>query len=280
MSRFSVGEAYWNHRTALAALKERIFFFAETVGDPMSLSIFQYAQLLATALEFRPDFILELGRGAGNSTCAFTEAANHLGLGPGSVLSIDLNDEWNRRSVPRLMERLGESWFSSLVAAQQDILAFDFRAALAGASRVLVFWDAHGFDVAECILGAVLPELVAKPHLVLMHDMSDSRYGQPNNMDYGDNGIWKGTDFSGPRLKFGTVDSAVEQSIAVLDFSTRNRFPLHSVDHDLHALEPDRIAELRSVLGDLFNLSAHWCYFDLSEGRMPPTFPVFRPRST
>ena len=71
------------------------------------------------------------------------------------------------------------------------------------------------------------PSLSRKPHLVLIHDTSDNRYGLPHVMDHGDNGIWKGTDFSGPRLKLAIVDSAVEQSIAILDFSTRNRLQLH-----------------------------------------------------
>lgn len=276
MSEFSVKDACWNHRATVAALKDRILFFAETVNDPISLSKFQYAQLLATTLEFRPDFILELGRGAGNSTCVFTEAANQLGPGACKFLSIDLNDEWHRKTAPRLRERLPDTWFAPLVAEQHDILDFDFRAALAGTGRVLVFWDAHGFDVAECVLGAVLPEIAAKPHLVLMHDMSDSRYGPPNNMDYGENGIWKGTDFSGPRLKMGFIDSAVAQSLSVFDFSTRNRLPLHSADHDLHGLDPEQIAELQGLLGELFCLNAHWCYFHLGEARVPPTFPVFR----
>ena len=276
--RFFVKDAYLNQRAIIAELRERILFFAAAANDPTSLSKYQYAQLLAVTLEFRPDFILELGRGAGNSTCVFTEAANRLALGPARFLSIDTNNEWHRHTVPRLQERLEARWFAPLTAVQHDILRFDFQAALVGTTRVLVFWDAHGFDVAECVLGAVLPEIAAKPHLILVHDMSDSRYGNPN-MEYGENGIWKGTDFTGPRLKLGFIDSAVEQAIAIFDFSTRNNLPLHSADHDLHCLKPEQIVELQGLLGELFSLSAHWCYFDLSEGRMPLTFPVFHRRT-
>jgi hypothetical protein len=277
MSSFSVKEACWNQRLAIAALGDRIRFFATAVNDPISLSLYQYAQLLASVLEFRPSFILELGRGAGNSTCLFTEAAHHLSLGPHSVLSIDQNDEWRRGAVPRLKKRLPESWFSALDAVQHDILAFDFKAALDRAERIVVFWDAHGFDVAECVLGAVLPEIAAKPHLVLMHDISDTRYGGPDVMNYGGNGIWKGTDFGGPRLKLGHIDSAVEQAISLIDFATRNGMPVHSADHDLHGFDAAAIAELRELQGDLFSLSAHWCHFALSEARNPLTFPAFRP---
>jgi hypothetical protein len=40
--------------------------------------------------------ILELGRGQGNSTCAFTEATN-LKQGQMRVLSLCLSDNWERQ---------------------------------------------------------------------------------------------------------------------------------------------------------------------------------------
>ena len=42
-----------------------------------------------------------------------------------------------------------------------DILEFDYRKALSDAKRVLIFWDAHGFDIAECVLGEILPIVAA-----------------------------------------------------------------------------------------------------------------------
>ena len=113
-------------------------------------------------------------------------------------------------------------------------------------------WDAHGFNFAECVLGVILLEIANRPHLVMMHDMGDLRYGAPGNRDYGNNGIWMKTDFDGPRLKLGFIDSAVEQAIAIFDFANRNYPPLHTAEHELHigfAQDEIRLSELRELLG-------------------------------
>ena len=68
--------AYWNQRQKLSALRDRFTGMGEAVGELTHLSSFQWAQLAAMALEYQPDLIIELGRGKGNSTCVFTEAAN------------------------------------------------------------------------------------------------------------------------------------------------------------------------------------------------------------
>jgi hypothetical protein len=275
---FSLARAYWNYRHDLAELKERILFFSRAVADPVSLSLNQFAQLTAATLEFRPDLIIELGRGAGNSTCLFTEAAHRLRLARGKVISLDTHQHWEKVTMPRLRLGVEEYWFRPLTALQQDILTFDFHAAVSGAQRVLVFWDAHGFDVAECVLGGLLPEMIDRPHLVMMHDMSDLRYGAPGNLEYGEHGIWKGTCFDGPRLKLGFIDSAVEQSVAIFDFATRNALTIHSADHDLHtafAMDPGKVAELQHLLGPLHSLSGDWMYFSLNEVSGPYRFPKF-----
>src|SRR5580692_530278 len=110
----------------------------------------------------------------------------------------------------------------------------------------------------------------------MMHDMSDLPYGSPGNLDYGNHGIWKKTGFDGPRLKLGFIDSAVEQSIAILDFATRNHLPLHSADHDLHSVfagNEAKASEMRQLIGELHSLSGHWFYFSLNEAPGPFTFP-------
>jgi hypothetical protein len=273
-----LAEAYWKHRHTLAEMKDRILLFSRAANDPISLSLYQFAQLTAASLEFRPDLILELGRGAGNSTCLFTEVANRLGLGAGTVLSFDIHEHWQRYTVPKLRPHVPEKWFAPLSALTQDLLFFDFHKAVTDANRILVFWDAHGFDVAECVLGAILPELADRPHLVMMHDMCDLRYGAAGNLDYGDHGIWKKTDFDGPRLKLGSIDSAVEQAISIFDFSTRNHLPLHSADHDLHSAFGDdqaRLSELKELLGEMHSLNGHWFYFSLTEVPGPYRFPKY-----
>jgi hypothetical protein len=270
--------AYWNQRMALSGARERILELSRAVVRPTDLWPYQFAQLMAVSMEFEPDLILELGRGYGNSTCAFTEASN-LKQGRFRVLSLCKSLSWEEETLPRLQKAVGDAWFTPLQTFRADILDFDYQTALRGASRVLVFWDAHGFDVAECVLGAIMPLLAPIQHLVIMHDLSDTRCGSGQQLQYGDNGLWKGNDWSGTRLKLGIIDSVVEQSVAILDFATRNHLTLDSADHCFRTeLSADQKCEMLNVLGDsLFSLQGHWFYFSLNEHQGPYTFPRFAP---
>src|SRR5262249_35660982 len=122
-------------------------------------------------------------------------------------------------------------WFSRLEAVEADILTYDFKNALAGAQRVLLFWDAHGFEVAEVVLGQIMPELAARAHLVIMHDILDRRYQDVVPSSYEDNELWTGGNCNSRYLQLGLLVSGVEQVISIFDFSTRNGLPLHSCDH-------------------------------------------------
>ena len=62
-------------RSFLLETKDEWLRLAEAVGRPTDLAPFQWGQLAAFALEFKPDLILELGRGVGNSTALFLEVA-------------------------------------------------------------------------------------------------------------------------------------------------------------------------------------------------------------
>lgn len=277
----NVAEALWNQRARLGEGREKILALCQAVGRPGDLWPSQWAQMMALALEFQPDFVLELGRGYGNSTAAFTQAA-HLMPQPCRVLSLCLSDYWSVETVPRLRSVVEPQWFAPLRAECGDILGYNFEAALTGAKRVLVFWDAHGFEVAECVLGRILPLVQERPHLVLMHDICDARYppeeaAQRNRYD--GQRLWKGNNWDGPMLRLGDLHSPVEQAVAILDFTTRNALPLHSADHDLNALaeQPDKMAALRESLGDLFSLQACWRYFSLNQCQGAPTFPRFEP---
>lgn len=274
------GAAYYRHRNFLASRRTLIRRLADEVGSPESLTLFQWGQLMCSTLDYRPDLILELGRARGNSTCAFLEAIHGADL-PCRVLSICLGSEWEMITRPRITRLLPAEWFAPLQASTGDILTFDFEAALSSYARVLIFWDAHGFDVAECVLGRILPLLLDKEHLVIMHDLSDRRYEDPSADDYGNGGIWKGNDWSGPRLMLGNVDSCVEQAISIVDFTTRNNVPLESADHSLHkyfSKYPERAEEMEELLGtDLFSTQAHWFRFSLNAAEGPFTFPRFNP---
>ncbi len=275
----SAAEAYYRQLPRLVQLQPRLRRLAETVGRVDDLSLFQWAQLLAMILEFKPDLVLELGRGWGNSTCVFTEAAYQLGQTlPCRVVSLCLADTWRKQTLPKVRAIMPPEWFRPLTASETDICAFDFGPVLAPAQRVAVFWDAHGFKVAAAVLSRVLPAVAPKPHLVLMHDMCDARYLGEEARFYRDRPLWTGNDWAGPRVRLGHLESTVEQAIAALDFTSRNRVELHSADHSFHTeLDRGRQAELERALGDGFSLNGHWCYFSLNEGEPPFTFPRAEP---
>jgi len=268
---FSAAQACWNQRETLAQLKPRILAFARAAEDPTSLNLYQHAQLTAAALEFRPDLILELGRGYGNSTCDFTEVANLLGTT--RVLSLDQYNNWNR-TAGRLRGFVQRSWFHRLQALETNILTFNFKEVLAGSRRVLLFWDAHGFEIAKVVLSRIMPELADREHLVIMHDIGDLRHQGPETLSYGDNELWTGGSNTSRFLKIGFLDSNVEQAIAILDFSTRNRFPLYTADHSLATeLTAAQSAELARLWGDMFSCYGQWLYFSLREAAGALTFP-------
>jgi hypothetical protein len=264
---------------ALARSAERIHALSAACGRPTDLPPYQFAQLVANTLEFAPDLIIELGRGYGNSTCAFVEAANQL-PGPCRVLSLCISQDWEQHTRPRVAEVVPEGWFERLEALNHDILTYDWKSGLAGAKRVLLFWDAHGFEVAACVLGAILPEAAGKAHLVMMHDLSDARYGAPDVSSYKGHGIWSGNNWNGPRLRLGNIDTAVEQAIAALDFTTRNQLTLESADHSHHTVfdgDSAKNTEMKNLLGELFDTQGHWFYFTMNEHAGPYHFPRFRP---
>jgi hypothetical protein len=269
------GSAYWNQRFALENARERLLSLWRTVGHPVDLCGFQIAQLFALALEFQPDLILELGRGYGNSTCVFTEAAHRL-PNPCHVISLGDCATWDHKTIPRLRSVADEDWFRPLEAPIGDILAFDFEKALAGKKRVLIFWDAHGFDVAEYVLGTLLRLVQDMPHIVALHDMTDLRYsGEPD--PNGEYAVWKGSDNGEGRFCIGNLWSKVPQAISVLDFATRNRLTFDSADHSIHTtigLDPLKKSEMHSVLGpELFDTKAFWYWFTLNEHAGPYKFP-------
>jgi hypothetical protein len=271
-------QAYWNRREELADFRPRAEQLQRAVDRLGDLTTFQWAQLFVMALEFKPDLILELGRGIGNSTCVFTEAANRLGSC--RVISVDLGDYWEKLTVPKIQEIVPPNWFKPLQAVQANILTLDFETLLKNAGRVLIFWDAHGFDIAECVLGKLLPAIQHLPHLVIMHDMSDARYNEPKySVPYGENGLWKGVSAGSARVRLGHISSAVAQAISIVDFTSRNELILFSADHDLHTAfgnGSSKKAELLELLGDeLFSLNAHWFWFSLNDRTQPCTFPKY-----
>jgi hypothetical protein len=298
----SVANHYYGQRLALAEDRVVLERLIEAVGWTNDLLPFQWAQWYATVLAFQPDLIIELGRGHGNSTALFCQALNRLSAG--RVESFCLSQEWDRQTKPRLQSWLPPKWFAPLTAHTANIVAIDFSRVVANAKRVIVLWDAHGFAVAEKVLGSLLPVLVDRPHLVLLHDISDARYhagpapgtdaaDTPKSDaagDYHGHRLWQGASWqqsSGSlrsRVRIGWMDSCQDQVIAVADFTSRNAIDLKSADHDYHEFfdqRPDLAVQMVDAVGaSLFSTSAHWAYLQLSgDGRkvhFPPPPPTTR----
>lgn len=272
----SPARAYWNQRFVLAESYERILSLARAIDDSNELSLPQWAQLIALTLEFKPELILILGRANGSSLCAFTEAARHFSPAC-RVLSLDKSRSWHWQTRPRIRPLLPASWFEPVQALHTNILTFDYEQALRDYHRVLLFWDAPGYEVAGCVLGKILPLLLNRPHLVVMHDLSDARYLPGWYNHYGKFGLWKGKNNGRSKIKLGHIISPVEQAILITDFASRNQLTLHSADHDLHVelgSDPAKMEELSKLIGaPLFSLLAHWAWFSLNEHAGPYHFP-------
>jgi len=279
----SPAAALWNQREKLALMRPKIEQLYAAVASPAELSLFQWAQLTAMVLEFQPDLILELGRAVGNSAACFLEAIHELGPGQCRLLSVCLDPTWRLHTAQHLKKIVSDDWFHPASVAEENILTFDFQSALAGSRKCLVFWDAHGFEVAECVLGGLLPLLLPREHLVLMHDLSDLRYSSPDP-SYGTNRLWMGKEEGESALWLDWVFSRVPQSISVLDFTTRNKIPLHSADESLHreiASDQVKAAALQASLGsEMGSLQSHWFWFSLNEAEQNISFPCFSPQAS
>jgi hypothetical protein len=270
----SPGAAYWRQRREVAARLPRLRALADAVAHPQDLSPPQWSQLVSLTLDYEPDLVVEIGRGYGNSTCVFTEAVQGR---TARVVSVCLSSDWMLRIVGRLSPLVPRDWFSPLDARVEDVRDTDFEALVGQAGRVLVFWDAHGFTVAERVLGCFLPVLLEREHLVVMHDLSDARYMSPASARYGGRPLWRANDWSGPRLRLGHIDTAVEQAVAIVDFCSRNQLALRSADESLRETfggDTAREAEMGEVLGESFSLEAHWFYFSMNERIGEFTFPA------
>ena len=169
-----VARYYYDQRVQIhqdAAMLRALMGAVNWVND---LTPAGWAQWYSVALGFNPDLILELGRGYGNSTAVFCQAAARLGRT--RVVSLCNSGVWSEMTVPRLKPIVPRGWFEPLDARVTDILDVDYAAVLRDSKRVLFLWDAHGFQIAEVVLGTILPLLAGREHLVIMHDITDTRY--------------------------------------------------------------------------------------------------------
>lgn len=259
---------------ARRAILERIL---QLVDEPTNLTLLQAFQLYAIAREFKPDLIVEVGRGQGNSTCIFAQAlvdASH-----GRLISFDLERLWHDRTVPRLQGSELASLLTGIDARVENVRSVDFAAIVGDSQKVLVFWDAHGWAAADGVLCRLLPAVAERQHLIVCHDASDSRYVRVDR-SYDGKMFWRGNELKGQSARYtiGWVNTREPQFLALHDFLWRNDCLLHSADEDLHVFRQNQSnlqTEIEEALGrECFAAGCHWVYFSLKEARAPLTFPV------
>lgn len=279
-----VASAYYEQRRRIAADAPLLRRLMAAVDCRNDLRPAQWAQWYGVALAFQPELVLELGRGRGNSTALFCQAI--ATLGHGQIVSLCRSGDWATLTAPRLATVVGPRWFDPLDAQVTDILTADYASILGNHQRVLVVWDAHGFDIAEVVLGEILPRLLDRTHLVLMHDIIDNRYQGPGpgtDRSYEEQPLWKGAELEqrtggrGARVNVGWMQSRQDQVIALADFSVRNDLVIGSADHELvqfFTASPPRADDMRAALGDeFFSTVARWAFLTLTGKTGPFEFP-------
>jgi hypothetical protein len=271
--------AVFEQRDALAAAQPRLRELRERVDRAVDMSPLDWSLFYALALSFKPDRIVELGRGFGNSTAAFTQAAHDLGSCEVVSVDRDRGHTWETQTLPKLHGAIDGSWLGHLDAIQADILDLTAERLFGDARRVVLLWDAHGDELGRYVLAALLPALQGREHLVILHDVTDTRwqpqdpaYGPPDAMTY-----WQ-----------GHLVCSFEEIYAAMDFITRNAIepetPSHAFDTWLNEHKGAEANEMRSLfcdaLGDAYldnayNGGGHWLYFDLDTrtSEAPLAFP-------
>jgi len=261
---------------ALLAQRERVrgdapllMQLREAVGAPASLTAAQWLQLYAFALELRPDLIVELGRGNGNSTCVFTQAAAALPRTEVVSIGFDTEQAWTAQTAPRLRGLVSGEWFAPLQVRHEDILAVDFADVFGRApGRVLLFWDAHGVDLGAFVLSLALPLLEGREHVVAVHDVTDGRHEDPGPAYVRADGL--------PSVWQGPLVSPFRELVPLYDFLSRNRLPFETAAASLDR----RRAELAAAYAgaDPYPLEGgHWMWFAVEPppGRLP-AYPPYR----
>ena len=224
-----LGAALAGHCDDLLAAAPRLLAMRDAIESQNNLSASQAFQLHAAVLSFRPDLVIELGRAYGNSTAALHDAALAIGAHTVSV-GFEGASGWSNRTAPRFLAHgvVDERWFDNLTILDQDIRTVDFVPYARDAKRVLVWWDAHGDDLAWFVLGALLPAIQGKVNVVAVHDIADSRHE-------GHDGAYVRTDGM-PNFWQGYLVCPFEEIVPLFDFVSRNGIPFQTASASLDEL--------------------------------------------
>ncbi len=280
VKRFSAARALWDNREplseALPELRAVRTALQAAIGGPRDFVRQHWLQLVSAVYAFKPDLVIELGRGYGNSTCALSIAAKMLRPQPCRILSLCLANSFVEISRPYLDSCINDpTLFAPLTALNQDISTYDFARDVERAERVFVFWDAHGYELAMALLSGLFQLLQGKPHLCIVHDMADLKYMEQEYRRYDQGTAWLKAGSAPPKYILGDVGSQFEEGVALVDFLGRNGLAFHSAESSYFPeLTDQQIGELKQRFGDDFSQFGFWYHFSLNEAdHRPLTFP-------
>jgi hypothetical protein len=230
-----IAAAIENNIDALENIASELHAVLQLIGDSRNLTFRQGLCLAALCLERRPDVVLDLGTGRGNSAAAFSVVGKMLaGLGHDlTVHTFDTQNRWNVETLPKLDAHIPKR----VVPHVGDLTEFDFDPVLKSAGSVVVFWDAHGFAVADTVLARIMPLIAERRHILACHDISDNRY-HLQRRSYGGLPFWRGMDYfynkrDTTEINIGWISTVVDQILPLTDFCFRNDIEIFSFDHEI-----------------------------------------------
>ncbi len=224
---------------------------------------------MGTPLRLRPSirarFDYRTRAGAGNSTTVFTDCANAIGKCKVVSVGYDSDQMWKNITSKNLKRIVGAEWGKPLEVLHADIMDTDFTSYVAPADRVLLFWDAHGYELAFYILRHILSLLEPKEHQIVVHDITDVRYTQSTRAYIREDGL--------PVCYADYLTCPFDELYPLFDFLSRNRIRIQTADHSIFnnlKKESAHWNEVSSLFLDAYGSdsplqSGHMVYFNLSD---------------
>ena len=170
-------------RSLFEQQKTLLMDLCRRINAEQDFSFDDWEILFHTVENYRPDYILEVGRGAGNTTCVLLDyCVRHPEV---NFCSVDLFDHWNTNSKavlpPEFIAKVSD--YNML---HQNFLDFDFRFILeANWERLLLFWDVNDVEATKRLTSEFLPALVCRNVFTAVHDVG-FKTGRPNRYHWRD----------------------------------------------------------------------------------------------
>ncbi len=157
---------------SIKLLEDRKTYFKDLYGriDASQDFTFDDWEILFHTLEnYRPDYVLEVGRGAGNSTCVLLDyCMRYSGV---DFCSVDLYDNWGMHTSKVLPQEFMAK-IKNRTMLHQNFMDFEIDKII-GASweRLFLFWDVNDTEATTRLTTQFLPHLIDRNALGVVHDV-------------------------------------------------------------------------------------------------------------